>query len=78
MLQQLLAEVDGGGTLETGALAVRLGTTPQLVTAMLEHLERLGMVLSYIHCEDGCTGCSLRGNCSSQADVRLWQAGKKQ
>ena len=40
MLEQLLKEIRAGGTLETGKLAARLGTTPQLIEAMLEHLQR--------------------------------------
>jgi hypothetical protein len=73
MLQQLLAEINAGGTLETGALAARLGTTPKLVSAMLGHLERLGMIVSYVDCADGCGGCSLRGDCESKSKMHLWQ-----
>ncbi|HTP03173.1 MAG TPA: FeoC-like transcriptional regulator [Anaerolineales bacterium] len=74
MLQLLMAEIERGGTLETGNLAVRLGTTPQMVAAMLEHLRRLGMVLSYVNCVDDCGGCSLRDGCRSKADMRLWKS----
>ncbi len=77
MLEQLLAEIGRGGTLETAVLAVRLGTSPQLVAAMLGHLERLGMVLSYVNCADGCGGCNLRGGCLSKAKIHLWQSSRK-
>ena len=74
MLEQLIDEIRAGGTLETGALAARLGTTPQLVEAMLEHLQRSGLVQAYAGCNDGCLGCSLQDSCKkTPGAVRLWQ-----
>ncbi len=76
MLEQLLKEIHAGGTLETGKLATRLGVSPQLIEAMLEHLQRAGLIESYINCGDGCQGCGLREACQTQRDttVRLWQS----
>ena len=74
MLERLISEIRRGGTLETGVLAARLGTSPQLVAAMLEHLQRLGLIQGYVDCGSGCGGCSLRDGCVSKADVRLWQS----
>ncbi len=76
MLEKLLAEIRSGGTFETGGLAARLGTTPALVEAMLEHLQRAGHLRPYDTCGDACGGCSLKEGCKSahQTDgVRLWQ-----
>ncbi len=73
MLEKLLSEIREGGTLETNVLAARLGTSAQLVAAMLEHLQRLGLIGSYTDCTNGCGGCSLREACSKQPSVRLWQ-----
>jgi Mn-dependent DtxR family transcriptional regulator len=76
MLSALLAELRSGGTFETRDLAARLGTTPALMEAMLEHLQRLGQVHTYQSCSDACHGCSLREGCTSaeRADgLRLWQ-----
>lgn len=75
MLEQLLTEIRRGGLLEVGALAARLNTSPQLVEAMLEHLERSGLLSAYLGCADGCRGCSLEGSCpaSRSGGVRLWQ-----
>jgi len=76
MLEKLLSEIRAGGTLETGSLAARLGTTPQLVQAMLDHLQRGGYIQPYRSCGDGCGGCSLKSGCkiSNRANgVRLWQ-----
>ena len=77
MLERILTEIDRGGTLDTTSLAARLDTSPQLVAAMLEHLERIGLIRSYVNCADGCGGCSLRGNCQAPGDVRLWQSSRK-
>lgn len=74
MLERLLAEIKNGGSLETNDLAARLGTTPTLVAAMLEHLQRLGLISGYVDCGDGCGGCSLKGTCNSKRPVRLWQS----
>ncbi len=73
MLEELLKEIQAGGTLETHELAKRLGTTPELVEAMLEHLQRAGLIKPYVNCGDGCQGCSLRDACGTQSTVRLWQ-----
>ena len=73
MLEQLLKEIRNGGSLETHTLAARLGTSPQLVEAMLEHLQRLGLIQNYDDCGSGCQGCGLRDDCS-QSTVRLWQS----
>ncbi len=74
MLEELLKEIRAGGSLETGVLAARLNTTPQLVEAMLDHMQRLGLIKGYISCADGCQGCSLQGDCATKKSVRLWQS----
>ena len=77
MLEQLVAEIRAGGTLETSRLAARLGTSPQLVEAMLEHLQRSGLIQAYAACGDGCRGCSLRDACANEPGrqrLHLWQS----
>jgi hypothetical protein len=75
MLEQLVKEIRAGGTLEIRELALRFGTTPQLVEVMLEHLQRSGLIQTYISCSDGCLGCSLQDACKkpTQGTIRLWQ-----
>lgn len=79
MLEQLVKEIRAGGTLETGDLAIRLGTTPQLVEVMLEHLQRSGLIQAYVSCSDGCLGCSLQDACKkpNSGTLRLWQTTSK-
>lgn len=76
MLEQLVNEIRAGGALDTGKLAVRMGASPQLIEAMLEHLERNGLIQSYVGCGDGCQGCNLQEACNMQKGsiVRLWQS----
>ncbi len=84
MLEQLLAEIRSGGTLEVGALSKKLGTTPQMVEVMLEHLQRSGYIRPYPAgergasqtCGDGCGGCSLKTDCNHAERVdllKMWQ-----
>ena len=73
MLEQLVKEIRNGGSLETQSLATRLRTTPQLVEAMMEHLQRLGLIQNYTDCGSGCQGCGLKDACQGQSTVRLWQ-----
>jgi hypothetical protein len=76
MLEALLAEIRKGGTLEASHLALRLGTTPELVSAMLEHLQRSGYLTAYESCPAGCDGCGLKKDCKVSppgGGTRLWQ-----
>lgn len=76
MLEQLVKEIRAGGTLEVTSLAARLGTTPQVVTAMLDHLQRSGLISAYVDCGEGCGGCGLKDAClsGSAPTVRLWKS----
>jgi Mn-dependent DtxR family transcriptional regulator len=76
MLEQLIQEIRMGGTLETRVLAARLGTSPQLIEAMLEHLQRNGLIQLYMNCSDRCLGCNVRDACNkaAQSNLRLWQS----
>lgn len=63
MLKQLLQEIALGNTMDTAGLAVRLGTSPEMVKSMLEHLERSG-ALEKVQCQvDSCQGCGLADQC---------------
>lgn len=76
MLEKLIEEIRRGGTLETGALARKLGTTPQMVLVMLEHLQRTGHISPYQGCQGGCQACGESAVCntaSGPGSPRLWQ-----
>ncbi|MBN1305029.1 MAG: MarR family transcriptional regulator, partial [Anaerolineales bacterium] len=77
MLEQLLKEIRRGGPLETGKLAARLNTSPQMVAAMLAHLQQTGHIQSYQACDNLCAGCSLKSECTSSPVIQLWQTTGK-
>lgn len=64
MLEKLLAVIRLGGTLEIAKLAARLDTSPEMIRAMLEQLQRQGYIQPYRSCGEGCGGCGLRNECS--------------
>jgi predicted DNA-binding transcriptional regulator YafY len=74
-LEELMARVRKGGTLETGRLAAELNASVEMVESMLEHLQRQGVISEYIRCTDGCDGCGLQAGCSAAPQMRLWRAG---
>jgi len=45
-VQQLIAEICVGDALEIGELVARLGASPQLIEAILEHLQRSSSIRS--------------------------------
>jgi hypothetical protein len=64
MLEKLLSEIRAGGTFESGDLASRLGTTPEMLSAMLEHLQRSGHLQPFNTCSDACAECNLSNSCT--------------
>lgn len=70
MLEELLRRL-GAGVTSIRELARDLGTTPTLVEAMLEELERRGLVTSVASCSGACQGCSVSG-CLSTWRGRAW------
>jgi hypothetical protein len=81
MLEELISEIHAGGTLEVGRLASRLGTSPEMVEAMLMYLQRSGLIQPYVDCGDGCQGCGLSDACKpprKNSSVRLWQNSPKE
>ncbi len=73
MLDELLALLQAGGTQRVDDLARELGTTPALVTMMLEGLERMGY-LSRVggRCESACQHCPLARQCAVGSGSAVW------
>ncbi len=71
MLQELLSILRSGGSLEIGVLAEKLNTSPQMVTAMLDHLQRMGLLTA----AQDCSGCQLASSCSHgcRPTAPMWQ-----
>jgi hypothetical protein len=74
MLEKLLTEIRGGGTLQPTALAAKLNTSVGIVEMMLEDLERRGFLTQVNNsCEESCGGCPLVGDCATTSPQgRMW------
>lgn len=76
MLEQLNQLIKMGGVLTPEILARRLNTSTEMVTMMLEDLERRGLLQetsSLQACEKtACKGCATAGNCPLSG-ARIWQ-----
>ena len=73
MLRQIMDRIAQGGSWSVEDLARELGTTPQLVTAMLEDLVRRGYLKAVgAACGGGCASCSMAGGCIKGAFEQVW------
>ncbi len=73
MLEQLLRELAAGSPRHLDELAAEWGVTPQLLTAMLEDLERMGYVKTIrASCGTACAGCPYHGLCQLVGGGRIW------
>jgi len=77
MLQQLLELVQTGGTYRVADLARTLGTSPELVQAMLESLGRMGHLKAVDpNCAPSCGGCPIAGACEMRDPGKMWALAK--
>jgi hypothetical protein len=79
MLNRLLEILQDGGSHRVSNIARELGTTTELVEAMIENLTRMGHLKQVIGgCGEACTSCSLTGTCTSDASGRVWTLTEEQ
>lgn len=78
MLNLLLKEIDEAGSIDVRKLATRLGTTPALISMMLEELERQGKLVCI---QDACAAqgssspcgsCPVSTSCLPRSGQRTW------
>ena len=73
MLKQILDRVADGRSWTVETLAGELGTTPEMVTAMIDQLVRQGYLKPVSGaCGGGCASCSLAQGCIKGTGSRLW------
>ena len=75
MLEALIVEIKRGGTVQPAVLAAKLNVSLGLVQAMLENLERMGMLTQMpASCSESCGGCAVSDGCSTQShdQGRVW------
>lgn len=78
MLEQLMRQIQEGGTASVPALARQLNVSEALVDQMLSELARLGYLRPVEICSsEACTGCPQKSSCSTQRPVRTWVVVKE-
>jgi hypothetical protein len=65
MLEELLKLIKEGGSFDTAILAKKLNTSPQMVSAMMDHLKRTGLIKKYDPGVSSCEHCSLVEMCDA-------------
>lgn len=79
MLTQLIDEIRANGTARTDLLAQRMGTSEEMVKAMIDDLKRRGLLTEIdMNCGASCNGCQLANSCMPQRKAsRIWQLTQK-
>ncbi|MFZ5807936.1 MAG: FeoC-like transcriptional regulator [Chloroflexota bacterium] len=78
MLQQILQAFDQHLTLNTFQLARQLETSPELIEAMLDHLQRIGAIQAVEAGGEGCSACPMLGACSGcHRSLKMWRSSPK-
>ena len=72
MLEKLLNLLKDPRTHSLNDLAQALDTTPAMIEAMLEDLERMGYVRQVTGCTQNCQGCYLKTSCTPASAARIW------
>lgn len=79
MLTRLLDEILANGTARTDLLAQRMGTSEEMVKAMIDDLKRRGLLTEIdLNCGASCNGCQIANSCMpKQRSSRIWQLAHK-
>lgn len=73
MLEQLLKQLQEGGTYRVSSLARQLDVSEALVMQMLADLARLGYLRPVeADCQAQCSGCAEKAVCTPLRSGRLW------
>ena len=74
MLAKLQAILQRGGAVTIDQAARELGTSPEMVRALLDHLARTGGLRQMAaSCESACGGCVLARECGRSTQGQVWQ-----
>ena len=77
MLEQILKQLQQGGTASVAVLARQLNVSERLVEQMLAEQTRLGYLRPLDACnQEACVGCPQHTNCSTHRPVRTWGIAK--
>jgi len=78
MLERLLELIAGGSIQSLDDIARQMNIPPNLVSAMLGDLERMGYLKKINStCEKTCSGCPSKGMCGIIGGGELWSVTEK-
>jgi predicted ArsR family transcriptional regulator len=73
MLREMMRLIAQGGPWTTETLARELGTSPEMVAAMLEELARRGYLKAVeSECSGTCAHCPMATQCATGSPQRIW------
>ena len=74
MFNKLMALLKRGGTVTVDQMARELGTSPEVVSGMIDHMTRQGWLRAMsASCDSACNACLFVRDCSRVGRERVWQ-----
>lgn len=74
MFDKLIARLKQGNTVTIDQLARELGTSPEVVNGMIDHMTRHGWLRSLsASCDSTCSACVFARDCTRATTSRVWQ-----
>ncbi|HEY4720312.1 MAG TPA: FeoC-like transcriptional regulator [Anaerolineae bacterium] len=78
MFDKLESILKRGGSVTTNQIARELNTTPALVSEMIAHLSRAGLLKQMeASCISDCEQCKLFSDCNRSPQARVWQVSER-
>ncbi len=75
MLDQLMLILNRGGAITIDQIAREMNTTPEMITQLIEYLERNGLLQQLGgDCQITCDGCYLAQTCTGSQVRRIWSS----
>ncbi len=76
MLDKIVALLKQGGTVTIDQMARELGTSPEVVSGMIDHMTRQGWLRSMsASCDSACSACRFARECTrADENSRIWLA----
>jgi len=76
MLDKIVALLKQGGTVTIDQMARELGTSPEVVSGMIDHMTRQGWLRSMsASCDSACSACRFARDCTRvDNNNRIWLA----
>jgi len=74
MFDKLMMILKRGGTVTLDQMARELGTSPEVVDGMIDHMTRQGWLRAMsASCDTMCSACMFARDCTRAENGRVWQ-----